>query len=119
MTAFGRKRNGSFGAEIAKSCRRFSDARNGFDNVALLDVAGSLARGKGTPPAVTWVTEERWEMSAGNFSPDGRWLTYSANVDGNGELYSYNPTTKRFFVPTFANEIYCIERNHQEASTGV
>lgn len=24
---------------------------------------------------------------------------------------AYNPKTKRFFVPTFANEIYCLERN--------
>jgi dipeptidyl aminopeptidase/acylaminoacyl peptidase len=71
------------------------NVRNGFDNVGLLDVQGSLARGKSGSTPVTWVTEERWEMAAGNFSPDGRWLTYRANVDGNGELYSYNPTAKR------------------------
>ncbi len=74
-----------------------SDAKNGHFNVALLDLAAALARPAGTakPLPVTWLTEETWEMQSGNFSPDGRWLTWAANVDGNTDLYSYNPATKR------------------------
>ena len=71
-----------------------SDAKNGFPNVALLDLKAALER-PNAPPPVTWVTEERWEMQAGNFSPDGRWLVYEANVDGNGELWAFNPSTRR------------------------
>ena len=26
---------------------------------------------------------------------------------------AYNPRTRRFFVPTFANEIYCLERKNE------
>ena len=74
-----------------------SDAKNGHLNVALLDVAAALARPAGStkPLPVTWLTEETWEMQSGNFSPDGRWLTWAANLDGNTDLYSYNPATKR------------------------
>ncbi|MBI1799257.1 MAG: S9 family peptidase [Candidatus Eisenbacteria bacterium] len=100
-----------------------SDAKNGFENVALLDVnlalaasgaagttgaggamgAGGTAGGGAAtgapagPPAaaITWVTNESWEMQAGSFSPDGHWLTYHANVDGNGEVYLFNPFSGR------------------------
>ncbi len=74
-----------------------SDAQNGFPNVALLDLKAALARAANDrgPLPVTWVTQETWEMQSGHFSPDGRWLTYEANVDGNGELYAYSPATQR------------------------
>jgi dipeptidyl aminopeptidase/acylaminoacyl peptidase len=74
-----------------------SDAQNGYPNVALLDLRAALARPANDrqPLPVTWLTEEKWETQSGSFSPDGRWLTYEANVDGNGELYSYNPATKK------------------------
>ena len=74
-----------------------SDAQNGYPNVVLLDLGAALARPANDrqPLPVTWLTEEKWEMQSGSFSPDGRWLTYEANVDGNGELYSCNPATKK------------------------
>lgn len=50
-----------------------SNARNGANNVALLDVA----TGK-----LTWVTDTGWSARAGGFAPDGRHFTYVLNVDG-------------------------------------
>ncbi len=67
-----------------------SNAKDGFDNVALLDLNAALARREhaSEPPPVAWVTEDqRWEMEAGGFAPDGRSFTYQANTDGNGEIY--------------------------------
>ena len=32
---------------------------------------------------IDWLTSEKWEFSAGTFSPDGKSLTWTANVDGN------------------------------------
>jgi dipeptidyl aminopeptidase/acylaminoacyl peptidase len=58
-----------------------SDAHNGYDNVGLLDVATKK---------IEWLTDEKWELSAGNFSPDGKSLTWTANIDGITSIYSYN-----------------------------
>ena len=60
-----------------------SNAANGYDNVALLDLASKQ---------LTWVTSDRWQMNAGAFSRDGRSLYWSANVDGREALYT-RPTT--------------------------
>lgn len=73
-----------------------SNAKNGFDNVALLDLKAAFERGGASEaPPITWVTDEPWEMSAARFSPDGRWLSYQANIEGNGELFSWNPETQK------------------------
>ncbi len=58
-----------------------SDAHNGYDNVGLLDLASKK---------IDWLTDENWELNAGNFSPDGKSLTWTANVDGTANIYSYN-----------------------------
>src|SRR5229473_3287506 len=50
-----------------------SDAKGGFMNVALLDVATKK---------LTWVTDLKWETYSGNFSPDGKRYTYIVNEDG-------------------------------------
>jgi dipeptidyl aminopeptidase/acylaminoacyl peptidase len=55
-----------------------SNAHNGYDNVGLLDIASQK---------VEWLTSDTWEIEAGAFSPDGRTATWSANVDGNTNLY--------------------------------
>ena len=55
-----------------------SDARGGYTNVALLDVATKQ---------ITWATEGKWEAFSGNFSPDGRTYTYVVNEDGLTDAY--------------------------------
>ena len=50
-----------------------SNAKNGFQNVALLDVATLR---------LSWVTDTRWEAGAQSFSPDGNSFTYTINADG-------------------------------------
>ncbi len=63
-----------------------SNADNGYENAALLDVATKK---------VTWLTSDKWEVVSGKFSPDGKRLTWTANVDGNQEIYLYYTTTRR------------------------
>jgi dipeptidyl aminopeptidase/acylaminoacyl peptidase len=57
-----------------------SNAVDGYENVALLSVADKKIR---------WVTQDKWEVSAESFSPDGKFLTYTANVDGDTGIYLY------------------------------
>jgi dipeptidyl aminopeptidase/acylaminoacyl peptidase len=58
-----------------------SNAANGYDNVGLLDVATKKIR---------WLTQDKWEVQGASFSPDGKLLTYTANVDGNIDIYVYD-----------------------------
>jgi len=58
-----------------------SNVVNGYRNIGLLDIASKKIR---------WVTEDKWEARAGQFSPDGSHLTYLVNVDGNTDLYLYD-----------------------------
>jgi dipeptidyl aminopeptidase/acylaminoacyl peptidase len=58
-----------------------SNSRNGYDNVGLLDIATQK---------ITWLTDDKWEMRAGAFAPDGGTAAWTANVDGNTNLYLYN-----------------------------
>jgi dipeptidyl aminopeptidase/acylaminoacyl peptidase len=58
-----------------------SNAANGYDNVALLDIASKK---------VTWLTQDKWRINGGNFSPDGKHVTWTANVDGNAEIYLHD-----------------------------
>jgi dipeptidyl aminopeptidase/acylaminoacyl peptidase len=61
-----------------------SDARGGYMNIALLEVA----TGK-----VTWVTDLKWEAYSGSFSPDGRLYTYVVNEDGVTDAYLVDRST--------------------------
>jgi dipeptidyl aminopeptidase/acylaminoacyl peptidase len=61
-----------------------SNAGNGYDNVGLLEVATRK---------IHWLTEDRWEINGGGFSPDGRHVTWTANVDGNTEIYLHTLAT--------------------------
>jgi len=58
-----------------------SNAGNGYDNVGLLDIASKK---------ITWLTQDKWEISGGNFSPDGKLVTWTANVDGNTEIFVHD-----------------------------
>ena len=58
-----------------------SNAGNGYDNAGLLEIASKK---------IHWLTEDKWEIEGAKFSPDGKSLTYTANVDGNNEIYLYD-----------------------------
>jgi len=55
-----------------------SNEHGGYDNVALLDVASKNR---------TWVTDSKWEATAGEFSPDSKGFTYTLNADGRTDIY--------------------------------
>jgi dipeptidyl aminopeptidase/acylaminoacyl peptidase len=63
-----------------KSVLITSNAGDGYDNVGLLDIASKK---------IHWLTQDKWEISGESFSPDGKFLTYTANVDGNTDIYLY------------------------------
>jgi dipeptidyl aminopeptidase/acylaminoacyl peptidase len=63
-----------------------SNALNGYNNAALIDVASKR---------ITWLTREHWEVSAGRFSPDGKLATWTVNRDGNSEIVVHNLLTGR------------------------
>lgn len=58
-----------------------SSANNGYDNAGLLDVASKK---------IDWLTHEKWRIHGGNFSPDGKTVTWTANVDGYVDMYLHN-----------------------------
>src|SRR2546422_2479284 len=65
----------------AKKLLITSNAGNGFDNVGLLDVASKK---------IDWLTQDKWEVSGGEFSHDGHYVTWTANVDGNTDIYLHD-----------------------------
>jgi dipeptidyl aminopeptidase/acylaminoacyl peptidase len=61
-----------------------SNAANGYQNAGLIDVATKK---------ITWLTKDKWEVSTGRFSPDGRQVTWTANVDGNTDIIIHDLRT--------------------------
>jgi dipeptidyl aminopeptidase/acylaminoacyl peptidase len=58
-----------------------SNAGNGYPNVGLLNLATRK---------LDWLTQEQWEIHGGNFSPDGKTITWTADVDGNTEIFLHD-----------------------------
>jgi dipeptidyl aminopeptidase/acylaminoacyl peptidase len=58
-----------------------SNAASGYDNIGLLEIATKKIR---------WITNEKWRISGESFSPDGKFFTYTANLDGNTDIYLYD-----------------------------
>ena len=69
-----------------KSALLTSDAHNGYVNVALLEIANGKTE---------WLTNDKWEIIGGTFSPDGRSLCWASNVDGQTAIYAYDLSTKQ------------------------
>ena len=63
-----------------------SNAANGYENVGLLDIATRK---------ISWLTQDKWEISGGEFSPDGKHVTFSANIDGNQDVYLHDLATAK------------------------
>ena len=61
-----------------------SNEKGGARNVALLDL-GTMKR--------TWVTNTKWEATAGEFSPQGTSFTYTLNADGLVDVYRVDRAT--------------------------
>ncbi|HEV7550133.1 MAG TPA: prolyl oligopeptidase family serine peptidase, partial [Candidatus Angelobacter sp.] len=66
-----------------------SNAGNGYENAGLLDV---------TTKKITWLTNDKWEVTAGKFAPDGKRLTWAANVDGNQAIYVYETASRQAYA---------------------
>ncbi len=62
-----------------------SNAANGYENVAQLDLDGQ----------VRWLANDRREMRAGNYSPDGTKVTWTVNQDGNTAIYLREVSTRK------------------------
>jgi dipeptidyl aminopeptidase/acylaminoacyl peptidase len=76
-----------------------SNAANGYDNVGLLDIATKK---------ISWLTKDKWEISGGNFSPDAKHVAWTANVDGNTDIYWHDLVTGKTAVlplPKGVNEL--------------
>jgi dipeptidyl aminopeptidase/acylaminoacyl peptidase len=54
------------------------NAANGYHNVGLLDIGTKKIR---------WLTQDKWEIEGRNFSPDGKFVTWTVNVDGNTDIF--------------------------------
>ena len=70
-----------------------SNAGNGYDNAGLLDIATKK---------IHWLTQDKWEIPGDSFSPDGKSLTYTANVDGNIDIYSVRCRRRKSARPAAA-----------------
>jgi dipeptidyl aminopeptidase/acylaminoacyl peptidase len=76
-----------------------SNAENGYENVGLLDVASKK---------ISWLTKDKWEINGGEFSPDGKRVTWTANVDGNTDIYVHDLVagkTSSLALPKGLNEL--------------
>src|SRR6267142_738722 len=69
-----------------KSVLLTSDAGNGYDNAGLLDIATRK---------IQWLTGDKWEIASGHFSPEGKRLTWTANIDGNTDIFVYDIAARR------------------------
>jgi dipeptidyl aminopeptidase/acylaminoacyl peptidase len=69
-----------------------SNAGNGYDNAGLLYYSskGATVTGVLRPGKIEWLTQEKWEVSGGHFSPDGNSVTWRANIEGNTSIYIHD-----------------------------
>ncbi len=63
-----------------------SDAHNGYWNTGLLDIATG---------DINWLTNDKWEIRSGTYSPDGRSVCWTANVDGQTMIYRYDLSSRQ------------------------
>jgi dipeptidyl aminopeptidase/acylaminoacyl peptidase len=82
------------GLKDAETVLVTSNADNGYDNVGLLNVGMRGAEnGYFVPEKIKWLTKDKWEIRGGEFSPDGKHVTFTANVDGNEDIYLHDLAT--------------------------
>lgn len=76
-----------------------SNSGNGYDNAALLEISTKK---------ITWLTTGKWEITSGKFSPDGKRLTWMANVEGNVDIAIYDLNTRQIQTLAASNGINTI-----------
>ncbi|HEY4053121.1 MAG TPA: S9 family peptidase [Terriglobales bacterium] len=76
----------------ARSLLITSNGGNGYQNVGLLRFSdkGTSSTGVFHPGKIEWLTQDNWEVSGGHFSPDGKSVTWTANVDGDINAYVHD-----------------------------
>jgi len=82
-----------------------SNAANGYENIGLLEV--NTKAGGFKPGAIKWLTHDKWEIRGHEFSPDGKHVTFSANVDGNEDIFLQDVATGKstaLAIPKGVNE---------------
>jgi dipeptidyl aminopeptidase/acylaminoacyl peptidase len=84
-----------------------SNAANGYDNVGLLDIATKK---------ISWLTKDKWEIRGGNFSPDGKRVTWTANVEGNTDIYLHDLVTGATTVLPLPNGVNDLAGEHSAFS---
>jgi dipeptidyl aminopeptidase/acylaminoacyl peptidase len=84
-----------------------SNAHNGYDNVGVLDIATKK---------IDWLTDDKWEIRAGAFSPDGATANWAANVDGNTNLYIYDLAAHKGEMLLLAAGVNSFAGNHSPYS---
>ena len=68
-----------------------SNAANGYENIGLLVTATKGEQnGVFKPGQIKWLTKDKWEIRGHEFSPDGKVVSFSANVDGNEDIYLHD-----------------------------
>jgi dipeptidyl aminopeptidase/acylaminoacyl peptidase len=72
-----------------------SNAANGYDNIGILEYSdkGESVTGKLIPGRIKWLTKDKWEIRGHEFSPDAKRVVFSANVDGNEDIYLHDLVT--------------------------
>ncbi len=94
----------ALGMSDAETVLFTSNAQNGYDNIGRLLVG---TRGDPRPGAISWLTHDKWEIRGGEFSPDGKHITFSANVDGSEDIYLHELATGKSMalaIPIGVNE---------------
>ena len=95
-----------------------SNAANGYDNVGLVVIeTKGEANGVFKPGEVKWLTKDEWEISGGEFSPDGKRVTFAANVDGNQEIYLHDFATGKSIALPIAKGVNEPAGGHYAFST--
>ncbi|HLV86586.1 MAG TPA: S9 family peptidase [Candidatus Sulfotelmatobacter sp.] len=75
-----------------------SNAANGYDNIGVLDIATKK---------IEWLTKDKWEIRGTEFSPDGKRLVFTANVDGEEDIYLHEIASRKtsaLSIPKGLNE---------------
>jgi dipeptidyl aminopeptidase/acylaminoacyl peptidase len=84
----------STGMKDAETVLVTSNAGNGYDNIGILNVGMKGAvKGYFVPEKIKWLTHDKWEIRGDEFSPNGKHITFSANVNGNEDIYLHDLAT--------------------------